>query len=67
MIAARGTHFFETMVARRAAAALILAAFALTGCHGGGGPQGFPKATVTVMNPVKQMVTDSDDFPGRLQ
>jgi RND family efflux transporter MFP subunit len=67
MIAAPGRHIFETMRARGAAAALMFAAVMLAGCGHGGGPQGLPPATVTVMNPVQQTVTDSDDFPGRLQ
>jgi RND family efflux transporter MFP subunit len=67
MIAAPGRHIFGTTQARGALAGLLLVALALSGCGRGGGPQGPPQATVTVMNPVEQTVTDSDDFPGRLQ
>jgi len=69
MIAARGRPIFETKQLRRAAALLALAGFglAVAGCGGGGAQQGHPQATVTVMNPLQQTVTDSEDFPGRLQ
>ena len=67
MIAAPGRHIFGTTQARGAVAGLMFATLALAGCGRGGAPQGPPQATVTVMNPVEQTVTDSDDFPGRLQ
>jgi RND family efflux transporter MFP subunit len=67
MIAARGRPIFLSKPARCAVAAAVLATIGMAGCGGGGAPQGPPKSTVTVMNPVEQTVTDSEDFPGRLQ
>jgi RND family efflux transporter MFP subunit len=54
---------------RRAAGAVGLAAVALMGggCGQSGGPPARPPATVTVMHPLQEQVTDSEDFPGRLQ
>jgi RND family efflux transporter MFP subunit len=45
---------------------LGLFALLAAGCGAGGPPQR-PPATVTVMHPVQQQVTDWEDFPGRLQ
>jgi len=57
---------------RRAAAgcalvAFALVAFALVGCGQGGAPPQRPPATVTVIHPLQQEVTDWEDFAGRLQ
>jgi RND family efflux transporter MFP subunit len=53
----------------RAAGWLGFAAFALLsgGCGQSGGPPPRPPATVTVMHPLQEQVTDWEDFPGRLQ
>jgi RND family efflux transporter MFP subunit len=53
----------------RAAALLGMAAFALlaSGCGQNAGPPARPPATVTVMHPLQEQVTDWEDFPGRLQ
>jgi multidrug efflux system membrane fusion protein len=67
MIAARRRHIFTSGLGCRAIAVIMLASAGLAGCGGGGAQQGPPKATVTVMNPLQQTVTDSEDFPGRLQ
>jgi len=54
---------------RRAVAGCVLAGFTLLacGCGRGGGPPAPPMATVTVMHPLQQEVTDWEDFAGRLQ
>ena len=54
---------------RKPAAALGMGAFILLagGCGQGGGPPARPPATVTVMHPLQEEVTDWEDFPGRLQ
>ncbi len=54
---------------RRAAAVAALAAFTLlgAGCGNGGGGAQRPPATVTVMHPVEQDVTDWEEYAGRLQ
>ena len=45
-------------------AALVLLG---SGCGQGGAPAARPLATVTVMHPLKEQVTDWEEFPGRLQ
>jgi RND family efflux transporter MFP subunit len=54
---------------RKPAAGLGMGAFILlaSGCGQGGGPPARPPATVTVMHPLQEEVTDWEDFPGRLQ
>ncbi len=51
------------------AAGALMAALVmiLSGCHSGGGPPQRPPATVTVMRPVQEEVTDSEDYAGRLE
>lgn len=48
---------------------LLLGALTLLacGCGKSGGPPQRPPATVTIMRPRQEMVTDSEDYPGRLQ
>jgi len=50
----------------RVAAGLLFAMFA-AGCGHGGGALQFPTPTVTVMHPLREEVTDWEDFAGRLQ
>jgi RND family efflux transporter MFP subunit len=54
---------------RKPAAGLGMAALILLacGCGQSGGPPARPPATVTVMHPLQEEVTDWEDFPGRLQ
>ena len=54
---------------RRCGTRLVLAALTLVvcGCGKSGGPPQRPPATVTVIHPLQENVTDWEDFAGRLQ
>ena len=69
MSTAQTRRISEAGLFRRAAGGLGLAAFAwlACGCGQSAGPPARPPATVTVMHPLQEEVTDWEDFPGRLQ
>jgi len=67
MFAARTRPFFGVPQLPCGAAPLAALALLLAGCGGSGPPPGRPPATVTVMHPLQENVTDWEDFPGRLQ
>jgi membrane fusion protein, multidrug efflux system len=69
MSTARCRAILDTKWGRRAGTGILMAGFVLVGngCGKSGGPPPPQMATVTVMHPRDEGVTDWEDFPGRLQ
>jgi multidrug efflux system membrane fusion protein len=69
MSIAQTRQISEVVPFRLIGAGLLLGAFVVLacGCGQSGGPPARPPATVTVMHPRQETVTDWEDFPGRLQ